>query len=482
MILFLILFLMSFCLLVAMAIRQNAVKATEEIKKNVDTGMVITWYGAMGDQLWDGYEDENGVFQRKLKEPIMTMDRVYELLELDGVSGFHVEDGHSELYTGLQVTPGLFTKSLKYYEKEYEKAPDTFGEGELRNLKSYEKWSMSNGFQVVAGGSTPPYFANGAMEMVEGRFIERGDSGKVVISEKLAEKNQLKTGDSIEVQNVDYETGELYGSIYKAEIVGVFRVNFEEEMMEERDETDILQNRIFCDFDLEHWRQKEFNTHLERYTLSWLDENERPVFEVVLYLKDAKYIRSVQKEMIKLEGIDWDEYWDTVYDADYQAMAKPLLTMIKVTTALTIILAAGIAIVLYLLFMLWIRSRKKEIEILVQIGMKKWEIISQFIIESLLIAMLAFILSGMLAKPVAESTGDTFGKFVSRDTTGKEFEVDVEMETQIVSANRVAEEVSLDYDLSTTVFIYVFSIMAGVIVVSVTLSSVQVIKKEFRIF
>ena len=92
MVLFLILFVMSLCLLVAMAVRQNAVNATEEIKKNVDTGMVITWYGAMGDELWDGYEDENGVFQRKLKQPIMTLDRVYELLEFEGVSGFYVEN------------------------------------------------------------------------------------------------------------------------------------------------------------------------------------------------------------------------------------------------------------------------------------------------------------------------------------------------------------------------------------------------------
>ena len=77
---------------------------------------------------------------------------------------------------------------------------------------------------------------------------------------------------------------------------------------------------------------------------------------------------------------------------------------IYILAPVTVITAVG-AMIIVLLLVLWTRSRKKEIGILLALGKSKGEIIGQFLIENWLIGIFSVIVSGGLAIALADTVG-----------------------------------------------------------------------------
>ena len=80
-----------------------------------------------------------------------------------------------------------------------------------------------------------------------------------------------------------------------------------------------------------------------------------------------------------------------------------------ISTLIVIISVVSVVIIVLILSM-WMRSRTHEIGVLLAVGITKFSILTQYMLETLLIAVIAFPLSYLFAKNVAEGFGEIFGK------------------------------------------------------------------------
>lgn len=473
--LFLIMLVTGLFLLVGLSIRASAQKAADEVRKTMNTGLVLEMNPISGEHLFELAQNEDGEMERRLKVPLLTQSKLEQLLDIDGVCGFFSEMGHETLYTGLEVRPGGYSKELRQIE---ETDPQGLNESLRQSRLSDETYSHTNGFYLIEDGRWHPFFANGALELTQGRHIETGDYGKAVISEELAKMNGLQIGDRINSYNFDFITGEQYGTAFESEIVGIFRINFEQDLSNWTSEDNIFANIIFADPNMRHWAQVEYNTHYGNDVLA--RESDRVISEVTLFVEDPLMLDSVKEQVLANDTVDWSYYSLKRYDHDYQAAAGPLRTMVKLSTVLAVIMAAGALAVLSLILTMWVRSRKREIGILASIGVKKQTTLAQFLLECCVVAAAAFLLAGLLAGPVTDVIGNGLAGMVSSPGSAQPFEVVIDQQSNVMVNKMPDAEVSLTYHLTPGTASGVFLTMLLVSVTSVVVSSMRVIRQKPR--
>ncbi len=235
-------------------------------------------------------------------------------------------------------------------------------------------------------------FSEGVYRLVSGSYIT-GDIKGVVINSYLADANQLKLGDLIEVENSN-------GKQVSLEIIGIFLSGNESRQPDGMDSVNRIENQIFID------------------NVSYSD-----LFEADGYTKVAVYCKnpgqlSVLKE--ELENYLSGKADATASDTLYQQMALPLEQITRAAKLmLALTLLAGTATVSLLLCM-WMRTRRKETAIYISIGKSKASIFLQVFLESFLVFALAVLGSCSLANVAA---GILQGFLIGSGTAGASFEV-----------------------------------------------------------
>ncbi len=230
------------------------------------------------------------------------------------------------------------------------------------------------------------YFRRGAFQLVEGRHITPEDDHVVLISTALAERNGLKLGDTITVQ-CSYDAGGYPGVSLK--IVGIYEVTMDDGQFNTTS-TD-KRNRLIID----HKAMQE----IMMYDVIQYDNG------VEFFVDDPKNIDTIAAEIRKLD-LDWSCFKLTVDNTAYEAVASPLTAMQSMVTGLII----GIVIVsigiLALILNMWIKQRTHETGILLSIGVSKVKIVAQYILETLMIAIIAFGLSNFTSGTIAQGTSN----------------------------------------------------------------------------
>ena len=467
-ILFLIMFLMGLFMLVGVLIRTSAAKAAEDVRKSITTGVVFQLIDVAGGSIYQLVPNEEGEMVRTLKVPLLTRSGLEEILKIDGVQGYYTQMGYETLYTGLDVHPGGYTNSPDTMAEDGGDA-DGQSEGDVYNFDVY---SHVNGFYLVDVGQWHPFFINGALQLVEGRNIEAEDNRKAVISEELAQRNGLKIGDTIESRNFDFVTGELFGTSFESEIIGIFKINFQQDLSEWTSEDAILANIIFADREMRYWAQVEFNKHINRQVLA--KESYDTLDNLTVFVDDPLMLDSVKEKILAIDKVDWSYYDFKEYDHDYKVAAGPLNTMVTLSTVLIMAMALGLLIILSLVLTMWIRSRKREMGILSSLGIKRQAILAQFVLESCMVAVAAFLVAGLLAKPVTGAIGNALTKSVNATISEQPYEVKND-NISAIQVNKVpTEQVALEYDLTPGTLIVVFLIMLSVTVISVSISYIRI--------
>ncbi len=468
-----VLLVMGLFLLTGLSIRSGAKQAAEEVRRTINTGIVMELLPMEGSRVYDLSVNEEGETVRTVKLPILAESQIHQLLEIEGVEGYFTEMGYRIVYTGLNVHPGGYARSLAMMEEEDP-------EGAYFNIEEeqarQESALHSNGVYLVEDGRWHPFFTNGALELKEGRHIELGDVGKAVISEELAQRNGLRIGDTIESRNYDFITGERYGSTFESEIVGIFQINFEQDLSNWTAEDAVLANVIFADPAINYWGQVEYNTFYGRSVLA--READRAITNLTLFVEDPMMLESVQEELLAMDLADWSYYTFKRYDHDYKIAAKPLLTISSLSTILVVMICAGALAVLSLILTMWIRSRKREIGILTSIGTKKKEILLQFILECCLAAVTAFILAGILAGPLTSAVGKGLEGNINASAGDSEYEAVVDAELNLSVNKLPSGNITLEYELMPETAAFVFLAMLLVSIASVALSSRQIFRQK----
>ena len=438
--LFLLLFFMGLFMLTGLSIHRSAGWAAKEMQKSISSGLEIKMFEVPGDEIYTISHNENGELVRSLKKSLITESVAEELASISGVSGYYSEMGAEVLYTGLNVAPGGFTEELRRLEAAEEAA-------DLKTIACDRVWSRANDFLVVQESEYYPYFRNGAFELVSGRHLHMDDTGKILISDKLAAGNGLDIGDVIDGQRFDFITGELYGEIYHAEIVGIFRINFEQQYSEWIAEPEILENIVFGPFEMRHWGQRQYNIYYGGDVLA--KEEDRLLGSVTFFVEDPAELDKIEAQMKENEHVDWSYYAIQRYDADYKAAAKPLLSMTLFAACMVAVSIGGTLLILFLALAMWMRSRQHEIDVLTFLGINGRMILVQFLIEAGIVVVTAFFMSRISALPVTHAVGNAMTEFTNPPEEAAPFSTTYEATTGITYINRTpVKQDTLSYEIS----------------------------------
>ena len=221
---------------------------------------------------------------------------------------------------------------------------------------------------------------SGNVTLKEGRMTTKEDANVCVISEELAEKNGLEVGDRMRFHPLKEEE-----PVQEAEIVGIYQV---QEPMQPYMSGDTFrsENVIFTDLD--------FPAKAEQ---------DDPLYEKAYFkVADVDDYETV-KDSIRKTDMEWEWYDLIDNNGNLDTMASNFNDLEKISnTLLTVVAGAGF-VILFLIFIFWIRNRTNEIGILMSIGIAKGKILLQILTETVLIGGLAIALSFLIAPAVSNA-------------------------------------------------------------------------------
>ena len=249
-------------------------------------------------------------------------------------------------------------------------------------------------FTAVLSSERSQYFEDGRYKLIDGRHIKPGDKHVVMISDILAEYNDLKVGDSITLYCYDSDAN------VKLEIIGIYE-GAEGEAGEAISVDEIEANRGFVDYTT---MNENFGREIDGYP------------SVDLYVEDPINIQNVYNRLENLPEIKEGGFTLTMDNSNYEQIKNPLEDLQKMVNVL---LMAGISasiLILTLILTIWIRNRKQEIGILLATGQTKGSVILQFWTEVICIAVFAFTLGVLLSNALKGIVQGLFEKGLSEQS------------------------------------------------------------------
>ena len=310
------------------------------------------------------------------------------------------------------------------------------------------------------------YFRRGAFKLVEGRHITPEDDHAVLISTALAERNGLKLGDTITVQCC-YDAGGYPNVSLK--IVGIYKSTLDDGGFTTTS-TD-KRNRLIID----HKAMQEIMMH----DVIQYDNG------VEFFVDDPRDIDKIAAQIQKLD-LDWSCFKLTVDNTAYEAVASSLTAMQNMVTGLII----GIVIVsigiLALILNMWIKQRTHETGILLSIGVSKVKIVAQYILETLIIAVIAFGLSYFSSGAIAQGTSNLLFSQVAETQPIPEIETPddgteyLDITGQYIpydTSNMVAPD-SIEVHVTAEHLLWVYLLGITICTAAVVLASLPVVKMK----
>ena len=331
------------------------------------------------------------------------------------------------------------------------------------NTFQYTDKQYKNLFPVEAHKFTEydTKFMSKSFRLVEGRHLVEGDKNKVLVHKALAEKNNLKVGDRIigTKDSLDYNASKDAPSEYDLEIVGIFESQNTDRM---GSKLEIPENLILSDMNTLN-ALYGYSKGNSQYTSAVFNTN--------------KNVDDVISDVNKIQE-NWSLYNISKSDDTFLALSKSFDSLEKIVNMLLIgSIIVGI-IVLSLVLAFWIQGRIHETGILLSIGVGKFKIISQYIIELLLISVLAFGTSYFSSKMISQNIGDAMVSQASKQAVQEVqqgfggmslgYDANTSLATQTVDG--------IDVDVSLKEVLYVYAIGATIIISSVMISSSSIIR------
>lgn len=229
-------------------------------------------------------------------------------------------------------------------------------------------------------------FIEGTYTMDEGSISSDFESNTCIINSELATYNNLIVGDTITLVNPNDET-----KTYTLEITGVFSDN-------EQNGMNMFSNSV---------NSIITNTNVVTNVLNDstdLNGTLSPTF--VLTSKDV--IEDYEAELIE-KGLSENYSLNTNLE-EISSETESIVNVANFAEAFLIITLVIGAIILFILNMINVRERKYEIGVLRTIGMKKGTVITQFVLELLIVSIVSLSLGGLLGAAISVPTANNLLK------------------------------------------------------------------------
>ena len=386
----------------------------------------------------------------------VTPQLIEEIMKVDGVTECEIKD-YEIAWTDLELKPGLWADST---------------EDEYSSIEQIEVFRHQTYAVVCRTGEMNENFRTGAFTILEGRNLTEEDSFSVVISEYLAETNQLAVGDKIRIETKRglFEPTEVpeetLGIPIEMEVVGIFSVNFEQEPSLLTPEDCYADNLLFVD--QETGKQIRKNQEI-------LFPIQEAYHEAIFFVEDPEKLEKVMEDV--KQSTDLSEFLVSLDDSAYSASVKPLKQVRLFSLILIISGSVGAAAVLYLVFSLWLKSRMNEIKIYRSIGFGKGRIIRQMILECIIITAIALGVVIIFLKPVTESVSYVSAALTDSPQEGDAYSLEINIGTLPEITKVESEGVELLPSYSGTDFILLAAVVYGISCLSVLAAALQTIKR-----
>ena len=328
--------------------------------------------------------------------------------------------------------------------------------------KNFKRTVMLTG---VNESSKENKFVSGAYKLIEGKHLENQDENKVLIHKDLAKKNNLKVGDKIKIKSNLFDADNEKGAneTVEVEIKGLFDghnngvVSVPQELYENTLITDI-------------------NTAAKVYGNT---EDTAAYQDVTFFVKGDKNLEKVIKDIGKLD-INWREYNLIKSSSNYPALQQSISGIYSIANKLFAGSLIFAGVVVSLLLFLWINARKKEIAVLLSLGISKLTIFGQFLIELIFISIPAFIGSYFLASYTGDKLGNNILNRVTGDIAKKIAKQSLSSQlgggAEVDGFNKTLT--SLDINILPKSMMYVILFMSLVLIISLIISSYSILKKN----
>lgn len=240
-------------------------------------------------------------------------------------------------------------------------------------------------------------FLSGRFELAEGTHITDDVENGCLISRQLADRNGLKVGDI--VTGIYYPENNTPAVDMK--IIGIFDI-----VADKEDKVNMYDDASYYDYSNYIFCSMQASENLIK---GWGEDGDG-ISEAYYYVTDAAQLENVIKRVKNISSINWDNYKITVNNEVYQNISAPLSDTGTLITTLIVVITVVSMVLIILILSMSIRSRKKEMGILLAVGIAKPAVILQYTIETFLIAAAAFPLAYLSSKQVAGMLGTLFGK------------------------------------------------------------------------
>lgn len=288
--------------------------------------------------------------------------------------------------------------------------------------------------------------------LIEGTLPK--DLLECMISDKLAAKNNLKIGDTIQIKAYQYEEKEPASSEMKLTISGFYQA------------TPSSDSNVFM-FDSEDIYMQYDATIDETY------HNEAYV-DTTYYLNSPSDLQAFDEEA-RSYNLPKD-FKVTTDEASYQQVVGPIEGMAQVSFLfLLVVLSLGGAL-LVLLTIMNIRDRNYEIGILRSLGMRKQHVILQMIVEPILIVACMFVIGCALGTLIAQPISDNL--LASQIKENEQSQMGGGFIMVSTTPDQVQTIQEMQVSLNETTIIQVFAISTFLILLSGMISSLYIVRYE----
>lgn len=212
-------------------------------------------------------------------------------------------------------------------------------------------------------------FADKVYRITEGNYPQGSED--IVVNQFLAEHNGIQAGDKIVFETVD-------GREQEAVVAGLFLSGMERSQTENVRTVNRIENQIYGTAD--------FVNRLSGRTC---------FLNVAVYVNDPEQLTDT-KEV--LERMYQDRAAIGITDNTFQKLKMMIGQTGRITFLIFALTVTSGSLITGLLLAMWMRSRKTEIAVLISLGIAKGNILSQMILEEMILYFVAFVGAGIATK------------------------------------------------------------------------------------
>lgn len=150
-------------------------------------------------------------------------------------------------------------------------------------------------------------------------------------------------------------------------------------------------------------------------------------------------LEAVMDAVKRLDTVDVSKLDFAADDTMYHSTVEPLNTIRNLVAGAAAAIVAGCAVVLCIVFTMWVRSRWTEVAVYLSLGFGKASILGQFVLEAAVVALAAGVLAFAVCQQVPEKIGNALLATAIEDAQPEEREVTREKIHEAVQAGALGQ-------------------------------------------